>query len=224
MQRFINRYGCPRYMYSDKGSQLVGASKELDESVGNLNIKLCEKFATSFGFDWIFSPTKAPWYNGLAERFISTVKKQLLLCIGNNILTFGEFETVLSTIAYLINSRPIFKFPDSDPLDRVGTPLDLLMGRSDIKPPAGDFEFSSSLTRRCRFQQSIVNEFWCKWSKQTYQYLVPYSKWRQIHRNLAVGDVVYMHNKDAARGNYQLGIIDSVKLDSDSKVRRVVVK
>ena len=70
----------------------------------------------------------------------------------------------------------------------------------------------------------LVDDFWKKWIVQSFQYLVPYPKWCQEFRNLCVGDIVYMFDRDSLKGHYQLGIVDSARPDHDGLVRRVIVK
>ena len=67
-------------------------------------------------------------------------------------------------------------------------------------------------------------EFWEKWCNSYYQSLVKYHKWRLKYRNCEVGDVVLVLDKEAPKGKFTLGIIDSVKVDSDGLIRKVTVK
>ena len=84
LTRFINRNGCPAHLYSDRGSQLCGASTEISQFYKQLNDKDLMNFASSNGINWHFSPAKAPWYNAVAENLIKVMKKLLNMYISNH--------------------------------------------------------------------------------------------------------------------------------------------
>ena len=62
--------GYPKKIYSDPGSQLVGASKELAEMFSNLKWSKIEQYSTHNELIWYFSLGDAPWYNGCCEALI----------------------------------------------------------------------------------------------------------------------------------------------------------
>ena len=51
-----------------------------------------------------------------------------------------------------------------------------------------------------------------------------YQKWTHKSRNTAPGDVVLILDKETSKGQFCLGVVDSVKLDPDQQVRKVTVK
>ena len=55
---------------SDRGTQLVAASKELKEMVRELDISQLRDFGLMDGLEWHFAPADSPWYNGTAESLI----------------------------------------------------------------------------------------------------------------------------------------------------------
>ena len=67
-------------------------------------------------------------------------------------------------------------------------------------------------------------EFWAKWSFAYYHTLVKYNRWRLKYRNCEPGDVVLILDKESPKGKLVLGLIDTVKIDSDQVVRKVTVK
>ena len=84
--------------------------------------------------------------------------------------------------------------------------------------------FDTSLTRGVSHLRRLVNEFWKKWSQSYYQSLVKYHRWRLRERNCEPGDVVLVLDREGPKGKFTLGLIDSVKTDSDNAVRKVTVK
>ena len=53
--------------------------------------------------------------------------------------------------------------------------------------------------------------------------LVIQRKWNEHTRNLCLGDVVIVEDRNVLRGEYQLGIVKEVFPNADGKVRRVLV-
>ena len=103
-------------LWSDLGSQLTGASKELKQMITNLNKEKLLAFSTDKGIDWSFAPGDAPWYNGCSEALIRSVKKAVLISIRSQILLYSELQTVFYKIANLLNERQIGRL-QMDPLD-----------------------------------------------------------------------------------------------------------
>ena len=67
-RRFVSVRGYPRKVFSDNGTQLVGASKELKDIASNLDQDKISAFGIeNGGVEWTFSPGDAPWYNGATE-------------------------------------------------------------------------------------------------------------------------------------------------------------
>ena len=85
--------------------------------------------------------------------------------LGSQVVSFSELLTIMYEIANLMNERPIGK-KSLDVED--GTylcPNDMLLGRATSKIPSGTYDFSSSLVKRHKFVQSIIDAFWIKWTR-----------------------------------------------------------
>ena len=63
-------------MFSDSGSQLLGASKVLKSISGEWDWKRISEFNVSKGIEWKFSPGDAPWWNEYCESLIRSIKNQ----------------------------------------------------------------------------------------------------------------------------------------------------
>ena len=66
-RRFVSLRGYPTKLFSDSGSQLVSASKELNEFIKGLDYNRIKEFGAHNGLQWSFSTSDAPWKNGTAE-------------------------------------------------------------------------------------------------------------------------------------------------------------
>ena len=221
LSRFGNLRGYPSYMYSDPGSQLVGADKELQEAWCNIDQPAIKRKCAENGMEWIFGPADSPWYQGAVESLIKGVKRSLKISIGNKRLSLPEFLTALTEIANLMNERPIGIRPGLDSPIQLLTPNCLLMGRCTAKNPGGWQPDSGNLITRFEIVQSVVKEFWHNWRELYAPSLVWDQKWHTSTRNLEVGDVVLISESNALRGEYRLGRVTEVFPSSDGLVRKV---
>ena len=112
LQIHINR-GCPMKMWSNQGSQLRLANKEIKKIASGHERKLMDVFGATHSFYWSFSTLEAPWQNGCAEILIKAVQKAIELSMGNQILTHYETQTVFFESANLVNEWPVGRHPTS---------------------------------------------------------------------------------------------------------------
>ena len=127
-------------MLSDQGSQLIAASKDLQDFIQGLDWKSIYTFGKTDGMVWQTTKSAdSPWENGCSEALIKSVKRCLSSSIGSNVLTFSEMQTVLYDIADLLNDRPI-GLKDNDPVQ--GTylcPNEYLLGRTKFGYPGSEW-------------------------------------------------------------------------------------
>ena len=225
-RRYTSIRGWPTKIFSDKGSQLEGASNELSTIINNLDWDVIQKQcrSTGKGTEWKFSPADAPWYNGAVEALVKSTKRALTVSIGDNILKPLELQTCMFEAAQLVNQRPIGNHP-TDPSDGVYMcPNDLLLGRSTPAIPQGPFKERCSNRFRFDFVQMIVESFWKRWVQEVFPSLVVWPKWHTEKRNLQVGDVVLIQDSDAFRGKWKKAVVDEATPSDDGKVRHVRVR
>ena len=216
------RNGSPQTYFADLGTQIVGADRVITEAIANIDQDQIESFAASRNVKFIFGTSYFPQGQGACERLIQEMKKSLKSISKHTSLSFAEMDCLLSEASYLVNSRPLQPNPTAGD-DGFICPNDVMMGRSDIEPPNLDIT-DTSLARRASHKQKILAEFWDKWSSSYFQSLVKFHRWQLKSRNAAKGDVVMILDKEAPRGKFIIGIIDSVKIDPDKQVRKVIVK
>ena len=136
--------------------------------------------------------------------------------------TFSQLQMVFFEIANIINSRPIGIVSGSDPRHPEPiTPNDLILGRATNEVPQGPFDSEKRITRRFRFLQSLVTDWWHEWYAVVLPSLVPSYKWLQRHRNVCVGDVCLIRYGKDKRATYRLGRVIEVSKGSDDLVRKV---
>jgi len=111
LRRFVARRGKPVLIWSDHGTNFVGAARVLTELHEFLRKQETNKTITSFcaaqGITWEFIPERAPHFGGLWEAAVKSMKNHFHRIVGNAKLTFEELTTVLCQIEACLNSRPL---------------------------------------------------------------------------------------------------------------------
>lgn len=135
--RFIGRRGCPACIYSDNGTNFVGASESLKkdkaEFMKNLKTQIINQNAHQH-LEWKFIPPGAPYMGGLWEAGVKSFKIHLRKGIPKLNFTFEEFSTILARIETCLNSRPLS--PASDDQSEIAplTPAHFLIGTPLLAP------------------------------------------------------------------------------------------
>jgi hypothetical protein len=116
LRRFTNRRGCPRTVYSDRGTNFVGAANELKEFISSLDNHKIRDFASSISINWDFNPPSAPHMGGAWERLVRSTKEVLSGLTNEKVLTDFQLSTLLTEVEGILNSRPLTHVSD-DPDD-----------------------------------------------------------------------------------------------------------
>lgn len=163
--------------------------------------------------------------HGACESLTKSVKRLLVIVVGENVLSFGELQTVLFEVANLLNERPIGLKPGYD--IHLGAYLcrnDLLLGRASNKVPSGAMVDTIDVRKRFNLIQSIVTSFWRRWMRDYFPTLTVRQKWHTAQRNLKKGDIVLVQDNDLIRGNWKLAQVLRAEPGRDGKVRDVVLR
>ena len=228
--RFTALRGHPRKLWSDSGTNFVGAKpalEELSEYLANIDKDKVQTKAAEAGTDWAwtFHPADSPHRNGAAEAAVRVVKRALSSVGLEGNLTALEFQTLLYLAANLSNERPIgARAQLQDETIEVISPNSLLLGRTGYSGDPKGFEFASYPFVRLRAIQIEVDKFWKRWSQLAGPGLFVRQKWHLPSRNLAVGDIVWLADQNALRGRFKLGRVEEVHPDNKGVVRDVKVK
>jgi hypothetical protein len=100
LRRFMCARGVPSRIQSDRGEQLVAASKQLK----TWNFEGVQEWAGRNGIEWHLIPTGGQHFNGQAERIIGILKKQIWRSFEGRKYTHEETCTVLQEAAHVVNS------------------------------------------------------------------------------------------------------------------------
>ena len=232
LRRFISRRGNVRRIYSDNGTNFIGAQRELRDAIKELDDEKINAFLQLHGGDWMSwkkNPPAASHFGGVWERQIRTIRSILnaLLHTHGHSLNDEAFRTFLTEAEAIVNSRPLTTQTLSDvnsllPL----SPSNLLTMKSNvIAPPPGVFDATEVYSRkRWRRIQHLLNEFWSRWRKEYVQSLQERKKWQKIKRSFKVGDVVLLKETSEVRNEWNLFIVERTFPDENGIVRTVTVR
>lgn len=145
-RRFLSRSGQCSDVYTDNGTNFVGANRILNEY--HTIAKQSSSSIADNSINWHFSPPSAPHFNGLAEAGVKSTKRHLIRVTKNTPLTFEELCTVLCQIEACLNSRPLCRLNDEPSQIDVLTPGHFLIGRPPLAPPSPIISDTMTLRNR----------------------------------------------------------------------------
>ncbi|XP_037931336.1 uncharacterized protein LOC119666126 [Teleopsis dalmanni] len=179
LKRFFSRRGKSAHLYSDNGTNFIGALKKLDKEFGNAiknNTSMVPILAAE-KIEWHFIPPASPHFGGIWEAAVKSTKYHLKRVIGETKLTFEEMTTLLNQIEAVLNSRPLcYISSEIDSID-VLTPGHFLIGRSILDEPEAEVKNNISLVDRWKLLQKIKTDFWKKWKKEYVPSLQKRNNW-----------------------------------------------
>ena len=104
MKRSVARCGKPQRIYSDKGTNFVGAN---DEQLKQLNEEKVQNVCARKEIEWNFPSPSAPYFGGEWRRLVQCTKKTLKAALQNRIVAREALKTALVEAEGMLNSRPI---------------------------------------------------------------------------------------------------------------------
>jgi len=109
-RRFISLRGKCSAIFSDNGTNLIGAKRSLNEMQVLLSSQRHKVIITSTladdGIQWVLIPPRVPHWGGKWESAVRCVNLHLRRVTGNSRLTFEKRRTLLAQISAVTNSRP----------------------------------------------------------------------------------------------------------------------
>nr|XP_042896557.1 uncharacterized protein LOC122269086 [Parasteatoda tepidariorum] len=188
LKRFIARRGKCRKIFSDNGTNMVGANKELNCLFKMVKGREDSLFAF-FGeekIEWSFIPPRSPNWGGFWEANIKSFKFHFKRVAGNSKFNYEEFLTLVTQIEAILNSRPLTPLSSDIEDLEVLTPAHFLIGRpitAIVEPSLTDIE-PSRLNSWQRITKS-VQTIWKRWSLSYLNSLQQRKKWNTVLTKLA---------------------------------------
>lgn len=227
-RRFVARRGLPSHMYSDNGTNFVGAVKILRKSHESKLFQVKTQIINNVTKDhteWHFIPPSSPHFGGLWEAGVKSLKYHMKRTIGESKLTYEELSTLLTQIEACLNSRPLAPLT-SDPDDLTAlTPGHFLIGDSLLSPPNVSAQSSSnSPLSRWHQIQAFYQTIASRWQTEYLSRLQQRPKWVKQTRNLQVGDLVLIKDLNTSPMQWPLARVTATHPGADNLVRVVTVQ
>ena len=222
--RFAARRGRPSVIFSDNGTNFVGAERELKDALKSWDKTVLQKVMLKQQIKWHFNPPAASHQGGVWERVIRTIRKVLSALTMDRILNDKTLHSFIVEVEQIINSRPITPLR-SDPADDLPlTPKMLLTGRLQSDLPPGQFIRADGYRKSWKLVQFLADQFWSQWLKLYIPCLQTRHKWFKQKRNLVVGDVVLIADDNTKRSCWPKAVVEETFPDKDDLVRRARVR
>lgn len=229
LTRFVSRRGFCTDIFSDCGTNFVGA----DASLRNLlestlhspqSKDSIQHFATQRGMKFHFNSPATPHMGGLWESAVKSAKYHLKRVVGDSVLTLTEFMTLATQVEAMLNSRPLTPL-SSDPSDLTAlTPGHFLIGAPLVSIPEPDVhDLPNNRLKHWHLIQAFNQRIWKRWSVEYLHTLQQRGKWTLKNDNLKVGDLVLVHAASSPL-NWPLARVINIHPGADGVVRVVDLK
>ena len=230
-RRFIARRGLPRRIVSDNAKTFKSTAKIIKRLMNHPDI---DRYLADHRISWTFNLERAPWWGGVFERLIRSVKRCLKKIIGRAKLTHEELLTIVTEVEMIVNSRPL-SYVSQEDLDEPITPSHLLIGKRVLSLPDSlcyedDEEYTVTpqiISKRLKHLNQMMDKFWRRWRNEyllelrdAHRYYSPEGKGAKV----AIGDMVVVHSDSKKRGFWNLGRIEELINGQDGFTRGAVVR
>lgn len=226
-KRMIARRGYCNEIWSDNGTNLVGADRQLMEiyEATQALSKKTEPFFSNLGIRWRFIPPSSPHQGGIWEAAVKSAKELLRPVIGNEKLTFEKLSTVLCQIEACLNSRPLYPISSSADSFEALTPGHFLVGQPlNLLPEPDVTHLKVNQLDSWQKVQRLTVEFWNRWRDEYIATLQPRGKWRNRRDNIKPDQLVLVKNDNTPPSAWELARVVAVHPDKHGLVRTVTLR
>lgn len=229
LKRFVSRRGRPAIIYSDNGTNFVGAKRELNElyelfSKENVKRDILD-FAAHEKIRWSFIPPRAPHMGSLWEAAIKSAKFHLKRIAGEASLRYDELSTLTTQVEAILNSRPLVPL-SNDPNDLSAlTAGHFLIGCPITSYPEPSLEGlpQNKLSRWQRVEQ-LKQHFWRRWTKEYLHTCQTRYKWNTTEAPIKIGQMVILKEDNIPPLCWSLARVEEVHPSHDDLIRVVSVR
>lgn len=225
LRRFLAIRGPVQHLRSDRGTNFIGACRELQINTEDHEIK---NFLQDRGCTWSFNAPHSSHMGGAWERMIGVARRildGLLLKNGPTRLTHEVLTTIMAEVMAIMNSRPLTPISTDAEMPQILSPAMLLTQKASVAPaPPGDFRMGHLHKSQWRQVQSLADSFWKRWRQEYLTTLQLRRKWIDDRANIQEGDVILLKDCQVKRSEWPVGLVTKVILSKDNRVRKVMVK
>lgn len=225
-ENFIARRGIPSVLYTDNGTNFIGAAKEIGRLFQQMiqqNNALTQLFALK-NIEFKNIPARASHMGGIWERAVGSVKYHLRRVLKDTKLNARQFDHVLKQIEACLNSRPLWTVTNDVNDIEVLTPSHFFNFQAINTLPRPDVSHIP-LNRLDQYQYlyQLYCSFWKAWSKEYLHQFQIRPKWQKEHPNAVIGQVVLIAEDNLPPSRWALGRITAIHPGNDGLIRSVEV-
>jgi len=225
LRRFIARRGKPQTIYSDNGTNFVGAEVELKKALKLLNQSNVNNYLLERNIKWKFNPPSSPWMGGAWESIVKLAKRALKTVTNSRAIYDENLVTFFTEVEATLNSRPLVSISDDVNDFNVLTPNSFILGTSTSIFRTSDSKDSElSCRQRWKAVEALTNMFWRRFVREYVPTLQCRRKWNKVQRNFQVNDIVIIQSDDISRSFWPLARIIEVFPGKDGIIRSVKLK
>lgn len=222
-KRFISRRGLPSQVYTDQGTNFIGAKNEMPNLLKDVNTQQTKEIVHNLaqhGVKWNLNPARAPHFGGLWESGVRSTKYHLKRILKDTRIQYEEFETLLCQIESCLNSRPICPLSNDIEDLTVLTPGHFLIGQPlNQLPEPSILEIPCNRLKQYQIIQKRLQSFWAIWSKEYLHRLQQRPKWVQPQENIRIGHLVLIKEDNLPPAQWLLGRVINIFPGKDGLVR-----
>ena len=229
MKRIISIRGPVRKIFSDQGSNFVGAKNQpdaFDPPTMERNVNAVEKL----GISWTMNPPYSSHWAGVVERKNGLIRRCMdstMLHIKLRPLSAEELRTLLMEAAYIVNSTPLWA-TSSDPNEPLPLSPNMLLTQKVDAPSVEEVLNEQDLLqygpKRWKKIQVLADIFWSNWRTHYLSQFHERSKWTRAIKPPAVGDVVLVKDDSTARTYWPIARVTETHISHDGVVRKVSLR
>ncbi|KAK3103260.1 hypothetical protein FSP39_017922 [Pinctada imbricata] len=227
LRRFYSIRGAVKEFYSDRGTNFIGAVRELGMYSINVEDPAIRSILAERNTVWKFNTPYSSHMGGVWERLIGVTRRILdaiLLEVKHAKLTHEVLCTFFAEVAAIINSRPLVPVSSDSNSPTVLSPNILLTQKvGDVSDAPLNLNVRDLYTSQWKIVQILADRFWERWRKQYLQSLQSRNKWKGVKPNVQVDDIVILKDDEQHRNLWPLGRVTRVFPSRDDLVRKVEV-
>jgi hypothetical protein len=227
LRRFVALRGPVQQIRSDRGTNFIGATKELNIDAEFVESGPVKNYLTENRITWMFNPPHASHFGGVWERMIGSVRRILdavLLENKSSDLTHEVLSTLMAEVCAIVNSRPLIPVSTDPEAPAVLSPSLLLTQKhpdSVFRVP--EFGNKDALRSQWKLVQRLADKFWSRWRNEYLNLLQKRVKWQGRGEEFREGDIVLVKEEGSHRNQWPMGIVEEAFNSKDDKVRKVKV-
>ena len=222
-ERFSCRFGYPKMVLPDEGSQLVRGCEGMILSLTDI----AQNLSREHGIEFKTCPVGAHNMHGKVERKIQEVRRSIRKSVANKKLSILQWETLAQQLANSMNNLPICIGNKTELIENLDilTPNRLLLGRNNNRCPTEPLQLEHDFRGIIEGNRKTFEVWFKNWLTSVVPLLVDKPKWFVTEKHVSVGDVVLFLKSDKEFDKqYQYGIISATIESKDGVVRVVEVE